>query len=621
MRKILLSVSSLLFTVAVAAQTEIKKDTLAGNWAVLSGGPGMDMVGQISSNDENEIFFTQDFYSSETNLWTAYNGEKFNGYPSKSSIQVNGNACFIMHKINSAGERLLTVHSDYGYFDRSSSSMVATSDGGVLLALKMRLADKGPDADGKKIMLNLHTSADDSYVYTIEEKDLPVDGEYGWIYKGYILKLDKDGKVEWCKNVWADYKPVEVNKTSKTCSNMFDFNGAVEGPDGNFYIAGKFARPLNIEGTDKVFEPDNVPENWNYDYVQNPAGDLFLLKLDAEGNYKWTMTHKDGSFVNLENPVNLAADDEAVYLMGYMEGSSTEEQTTTFGDKEVQVPSERSHLFYIKVNCETNSNATDETVAVEYAKLLNGTKDAAGRQRIKPMFVEVTGGKIILGGSFTGSINNGDTEILKNSVTTNTLHGYVITASAQTGNFEAAKENYYKLGISETESAHLVGDSIYVSGYTMSSGGWLVSMHKETLTEGTYYQLFTGGGASTVQGGALVEGNKYIMFGRGRTTPFVVKDLEPLSSTENSWDALVCGFTLPDVEIPTRVNSAVSDTDTFVAYASQGKIVIKTVESCQVNIYNAAGRLMKSFCAESGDMTIDMPQGFYIVNGKKVVVY
>ena len=83
MRKILLSVSSLLFTVAVAAQTEINKDTLSGNWAVLSGGPGMDMVGQISTNDENEIFFTQDFYSSETNLWTAYNGEKFNGYPSK----------------------------------------------------------------------------------------------------------------------------------------------------------------------------------------------------------------------------------------------------------------------------------------------------------------------------------------------------------------------------------------------------------------------------------------------------------------------------------------------------------------------------------------------------------
>lgn len=61
MRKILLSVSSLLFTVAVAAQTEINKDTLSGNWAVLSGGPGMDMVGQISTNDENEIFLLKIF--------------------------------------------------------------------------------------------------------------------------------------------------------------------------------------------------------------------------------------------------------------------------------------------------------------------------------------------------------------------------------------------------------------------------------------------------------------------------------------------------------------------------------------------------------------------------------
>lgn len=154
-----------------------------------------------------------------------------------------------------------------------------------------------------------------------------------------------------------------------------------------------------------------------------------------------------------------------------------------------------------------------------------------------------------------------------------------------------------------------------------TAGGWLVSMHKETLAEGTYYQLFTGGGASTGQGGALVEGNKYVMFGRGRTTPFVVKGLEPLSSTENSWDVLVCGFTLPNVEIPTGVNSAVSDADTFVAYASQGKIVVKAAESCLVNIYNAAGRLMKSFRAECGNMTIDMPRGFYIVNGKKVVVY
>lgn len=620
MKKILLSIGSLLTAVFVTAQTEIQKDTLAGDWAVISGGPGMDQVGQVSTNDENEIFFIQDFYSTTANLWTAYDGDRFDGYP---STETNGNACFIMHKINSDGERLLTVHSDRGYFDRASSSMCATSDGGVLLALKMRLADRGADAEGKKIMLNLHTSDDDSYVYSIEESDLPT--EIGWIYKGYILKLDRNGKVEWHKNLWTDYNPVTVNTQEKTCPNMFDFNGAKEGPDGNFYITGKFARPLNIEGTSTVFEPENIPENWDYDYVQNPAGDLFLLKLDAEGNYKWTMTHKAESFVNLECPVDMAVDDEAVYVMGYMKGSASEVQTTSFGDNTISVPDERSHLFYIKVNCNANSSATDETVAVEYAKLLTGKLDDNGRQRIKPTFVEVADGTIVFGGSFTGSIYNGDAEILKNSVTTNTLHGYVITASAQNGDFVAAKEACYKTGISETESAHIVNDSIYVSGYTMSSGGWLVSMHKETLAEGSYYQLFTGGGASTVQGSALVEYNKYVLFGRGRSTSdataFVVKGLDPLTCTENSWDALVCKFTLPGIEEPSYDGiDQIAEDESFVVYASQGNIVIKTSEACQINIHNTTGLLIKSFYVEAGELTVDVPKGFYIVNGKKVIV-
>lgn len=269
MRKILLFISMILFATAMnlQAQETVPTEVLKGNWATLVGGQGMDMVAKMTTNQNGDIIFTEEIYSSPAKNWFSYGETKFDA--SGLSGKPNGNPDFAMHKVDKDGKLLLTLRSDRGYYSKSSP-LVATKDGGYLLALKLRTLDEGlviPEDNGKQYMFRMYTSADPDYVYTIEDNS--IDPKHGWVNKGYILKLDKDGKVQWRKDINTDTTPVKSN----SCSNMFELEDAVEGPDGCYYILGRFARPLNIEGAPKQFVPENIPENWDYDFVQNAAGE------------------------------------------------------------------------------------------------------------------------------------------------------------------------------------------------------------------------------------------------------------------------------------------------------------------------------------------------------------
>ncbi len=627
MRKtILLSTAALVCATTLMAQSDgLARDTIVVDWATAFGSKGADTPAQISSNDEGDTYVTFDFasYKADASRWTAFGTDTVWGFPSGAT---NGNHNFGMYRLDGDGTRQLTVYSDQGYWDKASSGMMATSDGGAILALKMRNADAvtTTNEDGHKYLLRLRTSADPTYEYTITEDTMPQD--HGWLYRGYILKLDKDGKVQWKRNVWTDTTPVGAEKRS----NMFDFADAVQGPDGCYYIGGTFAAPLYVDGRQEALTPTNIPEGWDYDYTQNPAGDLFVMKLDANGDYCWTLAHDAGSSTKVEKAVEMDVDDAAVYLMGYINGSGNGTDKVSFDGHSISIPSERSHLFYLRIPCADNSSATDGNIAVSYAKLLEARSSATvSKPRIQPISIDVESGLVLLTGAVTGDVYDGDDLALQNTATS--LMGYAIAVDAATGAYKASFKSDFARSISQAQHATVVGDSVYVSGYDMwsNAGGWLAALDKETLTAHTVYSVFRGGNMATTWGGTVVDGNRYLMLGRGRmqsaSTLFEVTGVGTVGIKGNDWECLAVGFTLPGVNADdpgsgTGIVPTSTPDNNLHVWTASGCLTVLADEPCQVRVLNVTGAAVATFEADSHATTVPLSQGLYIVNGQKVII-
>ena len=536
---------------ANAVQDEIKTENLTSNWAVKAGSvytgtsskSGMSMIGDFDANENGDIFFTYDFYTKAPDFAYGQFGDGFKMYGFESTA-VNGNPNLGLHKIDKDGNLLLSVYSDRGYFDKGNSGVAATADGGVILAMRLRLADGVAEADGKKVMLRLHTSADVSYSYDIESPDIPVDSKYGNIYVGMVVKLDKDGKVQWHKQLTVDFEPVMVNGKEKKCSDMIEIKGVEAGSDGNYYVAGKFKRQMTIEGCETVYTPRNIPADWNY---SDAAGDLFLAKFDKDGNHKWTLHNQEGSFIGHEGITDIQSDEEAIYLTGYLEGCDTEVQKTIFGGKTVEVPNDRSNMFYLKLNYLDNADATDATLKVEYVNVFKGVKDAANKQRMKPMGIWTGKDEIVMTGSFSGIVYDPEgNEVL--AAPSTALKSYVITADKATGAFKAAT---CLPQMNESETAVVAGDSIYVSGHgpdmitNMGTAGAVTVLDKETLNAGKIYHVFSESVMCTNQGCVLV-GNTMVMFNRsGAETKLHGAGPLPM---RGKWDVMVNAVTLTGIK-------------------------------------------------------------------------
>ncbi len=621
-KTLLISAAIIALGMQVQAVETNTKEIRTANWAEMVGGQWMDISGASSVNAQGEIFVTHAANTFPDKNEFNFADTKFTG--SGLSDGPNGSPDFGLYKISQDGKLIMAIHSDRGYFHHSSSPMTATSDGGCIVAFKQRLIENTDYDNGKNIMLRIYTTADPNYVYSIEEPNL--QKEDGWVYKGYVVKFDKDGKVQWRRNISTDTKKIiDGQGYERSCSNMFDFEDIQQGPDGSFYVLGKYARPMTIEGAPKEFIPDNIPSNWDYDFVQHAAGDMFLTKYDAQGNYQWTLTHKDGSLVANEGVKKMVLDNEAIYIMGHFKGEAG--QSTTFGDKSLTIPtSDIQHQFFMKINFADNVNATDDNIKIEYAKVLEVAKNQGGKKAIKPMFISVSDNKLMIGGGIQGVLKDNGKEILRNDM--NFYHGYMFTANKADGTVLVGREFFPYNGISEVESVHLAGDSIYVSGYTLSNSGWTYSIDKETLATGKFYQTFTGGNC-TLQS-AVAYQNKITVFGRGRNKPFGVQGIasekidpgQDQSAPEyKSWEVLIANFTFEGIKYEDAGVENMEKVPEFTAYASRGCINVVSAEPCQVYVHSVFGALLKSEQVGIGTTAIEMPKGFYIVNGKKVIVY
>lgn len=606
MKKILLTLGAVVASFLGVYAQGAAPEMLKANWANLSGNELMADITDMDADQNGNIFVLQGAYTDAANQ-NIYYGTKENAFKgSGCSTKPNGNPDLVLRKIGADGTLAYTVYSDKGYFYGAGSRVAATSDGGALMVLKMRLLDDAADADGKKIMLNFRNTSDETYSYAVEEPELPVGSKKdGWIYKGYLVKLDKNGLVEWHKNIWADYTPGDKDPRS----DLLEFGGVVEGPDGNFYVAGKFGSTLHIEGTEKTFEANNFPEGWNF---KGSYGNLFLTKFSASGEYKWTLTHKAGSYIACEQVQDIAKDEKAVYLTGYMNGFKAKALSTTFGDKKVDFDSEFKRVYLLKVDCDKNATSTDESVEVDIFKVFGTKANSKGKSNVKPVTMAVADGKVILGGSVTGQIADGENVVVDNAADA-MLRGYAITLSAADGKVLAGVKKQYDGMISEVDGVFADNNFIYSYGYDLNKQCWLSLMDKETLVESKEYCLVKG----IVTALPLASDGKNVTFASRGKTGFEIPGMDKIMPFGKSFGTVIFNFSLDQLS---GVENAVAEESEFKAFATQGAVVVETAEACNVNVYNVAGSLVRSEQVEEGRTEIELPQGFYIVNGEKVLV-
>lgn len=587
-------------------------------WVALGDGIEMDAPVSIKSNVDGEVFVLANFHSSAlasseqvkhglTSAYTLYNPADGSSAVQATStgapdqLSTSGNSNLIFYKMKKDGNLIWKVSSNIGDF--SKGVVAPTADGGAMLALKMRHTSRSTYEAG--VLLGL---VDASGQQVNVEWQAPDYETYGGVYQLILVKLDKDGKVESTKLIPVDYKTETIDGTVKKFNDNFGIADMFSDVAGNIYLAGYYCTTINFGRQANLSTPHNVT-GWDGD-SQKTRGDMFLVKLDTDGKAIWNVTTK--GTVQCERPAALDFDGENIYLAGYFKGNDDKSESIELGSTRL-TPSGGDCLYYTCIS-------TDGTV--KWARMLESALNDEGARRIKPMCISVNKekGVILMGGAFSGNILDGTSTLLANPYgNTMGLRAYLMQCDVETG---IVNQAYGRIegGLTEVESAYRIGDKIYAVAYELYNAEYLAQFDAELkdIEEST---LFSCTQISS-QGGLIMD-DLLICAGRARSqslgaVTFPGSDLQ-LKTNEGGWASVFTGHRIPG--LTTGICSPESAENSFNVYAAQGSITIETASSCQVNIYHITGILSKSLKVEEGTTSVSMPQGMYVVNGYKVLVY
>lgn len=587
-------------------------------WVALSDGIEMEIPETVKANTSGDVFVLADFYSSSlpddsqkkhglTTDYMFYNLDNGSSVVEATStgapdnISVNGNANLVLYKMGKDGRLIWKVNSNIGNY--SSGTMAPTTDGGAIVALKMRHTARATYKSD--VLLGLVDAAGKQ---TNVEWNAPDYETYGGVYQPVLVKIDGNGNVEWTKLITVGYKTETIDGSLKKFSDNFDFSDLLTDEEDNIYLTGNYRTSINFGRQANLSSPHNVA-GWDGD-TQKTRGDMFLVKLDKTGTAKWNVVTK-GEVV-CERPGALAFDGTDLYLVGYLKGNDDKSQAVTLGDYRL-TPSGGDCLYYACISTEGT---------VKWARMIEATKNDEEARRIKPMCISVNKdkGSLLLGGSFLGNMVDGSNVILSNpNEATMGLRAFLLQCDISTGDIQ---QSYGRIvgGLTEIESAYRVDDKIYTVAYELYNAEYLF-MFDATLDKTEEHKLVSCTQIS-VQGGVILD-DLLICAARVRSdafgkVTFPGTDLQ-LTTKENNWACVFTGHLLPDSEVAIE-DTDVSDNDLKV-YAAKGSLIIESEKDCRIDVFGFNGQLVKSFEVQAGRTVEPMSEGLYIVNRQKVIIY
>ena len=491
------------------------------------------------------------------------------GAPNKAT---SGNDNLLLTKVNADGTAAWHVYSKQGRVANASAS--TTSDGGVVVAAVTSFtAFNAKDATDIPANSILDIVDADNHTTTIEKAFAG-----SAVYDIVVLKISADGHLDWFKHFAAD------DASSLTAKI------AVDNAD-NIYIGGQHAKTLSF-GENAV--------------AARSAKSLYLVKLDNAGNFVKSFDISGTDAEDYIDAVTFA--DSKIFVAGRVKAKA-EGNTIAFADITLATTT-FDDVF---------AAAFSTDLVPVWASIANSVAASDGKHTSQVKGIDVSEGFVLVSGLVKGGYKAaGATDAVTMSSGTK-LEGMVIGFSIADG--ALSKGVCVSEGISGLYSATIKGNKIYAFGYNIANadkqGSSLFEFDGENANENviattnepasagyptTFYAKFVN---SSLLAGVRAKGKGINVLGN-------VYDY----TNQKDFTATVMSINLKDVFGGISTTETADDAR---IWAVSGAVKISVASPTSVAVYNVAGQIVAKRIV-TDETTIALPAGFYIVNGKKVVV-
>lgn len=548
--------------------------TATANWVTpINANNGISTPEAVAASDNN-TFLVSKFVSkgndNSLNFVNFGSQEKVAfGAPNKAT---SGNDNLLLTKVNADGTAAWHVYSKQGRV--ANASAATTSDGGVVVAAVTSFtAFNAKDATDIPANSILDIVDADSHTTTIEKAFAG-----SAVYDIVVLKISADGHLDWFKHFAAD------DASSLTAKI------AVDNAD-NIYIGGQHAKTLSF-GENAV--------------AARSAKSLYLVKLDNAGNFVKSFDISGTDAEDYIDAVTFA--DGKIFVAGRVKAKA-EGNTIAFADITL-APTTFDDVF---------AAAFSTDLVPVWASIANSVAASDGKHTSQVKGIDVSEGFVLVSGLVKGGYTAaGATDAVTMSSGTK-LEGMVIGFSVADG--ALSKGVCVSEGISGLYSATIKGNKIYAFGYNIANadkqGSSLFEFDGENANENviattnepasagyptTFYAKFVN---SSLLAGVRAKGKGINVLGN-------VYDY----TNQKDFTATVMSINLKDVFGGISTTETADDAR---IWAVSGAVKISVASPTSVAVYNVAGQIVAKRIV-TDETTIALPAGFYIVNGKKVVV-
>lgn len=548
--------------------------TATANWVTpINANNGISTPEAVAASDNN-TFLVSKFVSkgndNSLNFVNFGSQEKVAfGAPNKAT---SGNDNLLLTKVNADGTAAWHVYSKQGRV--ANASAATTSDGGVVVAAVTSFtafnAKEATDIPANSILDIVDA---DNHTTTIEKAFAG-----SAVYDIDVLKISADGHLNWFKHFAAD------DASSLTAKI------AVDNAD-NIYIGGQHAKTLSF-GENAV--------------AARSAKSLYLVKLDNAGNFVKSFDISGTDAEDYIDAVTFA--DGKIFVAGRVKAKA-EGNTIAFADITL-APTTFDDVF---------AAAFSTDLVPVWASIANSVVASDGKHTSQVKGIDVSEGFVLVSGLVKGGYKAaGATDAVTMSSGTK-LEGMVIGFSVADG--ALSKGVCVSEGISGLYSATIKGDKIYAFGYNIANadkqGSSLFEFDGENANENviattnepasagyptTFYAKFVN---SSLLAGVRAKGKGINVLGN-------VYDY----TNQKDFTATVMSINLKDVFGGISTTETADDAR---IWAVSGAVKISVASPTSVAVYNVAGQIVAKRIV-TDETTIALPAGFYIVNGKKVIV-
>lgn len=548
--------------------------TSTANWVTpINANNGISTPETVAASDNN-TFLVSKFVSkgndNSLNFVNFGSQEKVAfGAPNKAT---SGNDNLLLTKVNADGTAAWHVYSKQGRV--ANASAATTSDGGVVVAAVTSFtafnAKEATDIPANSILDIVDA---DNHTTTIEKAFAG-----SAVYDIVVLKISADGHLDWFKHFAAD------DASSLTAKI------AVDNAD-NIYIGGQHAKTLSF-GENAV--------------AARSAKSLYLVKLDNAGNFVKSFDISGTDAEDYIDAVTFA--DGKIFVAGRVKAKA-EGNTIAFADITL-APTTFDDVF---------AAAFSTDLVPVWASIANSVAASDGKHTSQVKGIDVSEGFVLVSGLVKGGYTAaGATDAVTMSSGTK-LEGMVIGFSVADG--ALSKGVCVSEGISGLYSATIKGNKIYAFGYNIANadkqGSSLFEFDGENANENviattnepasagyptTFYAKFVN---SSLFAGVRAKGKGINVLGN-------VYDY----TNQKDFTATVMSINLKDVFGGISTTETADDAR---IWAVNGAVKISVASPTSVAVYNVAGQIVAKRIV-TDETTIALPAGFYIVNGKKVVV-